>query len=107
VLERGVERWGQLWSWYAGLRTGWRIDAVRHMFRHMNTYVRYERADFSVVVKSRRLPPNPWRWEIYRAGRSSAVEQSPVFFPTMAAANKAGKEALTQLFERLHIRAFE
>jgi hypothetical protein len=35
------------------------------------------------------------------------VEQSSVFFPTMAAASKAGKEALTQLFKKFHIRAFE
>jgi hypothetical protein len=70
-------------------------------------YIRYERTDFSVVVKSRGKPPNPWRWEIYRAGRSNALEQSAVFFPTMAAANKAGKEALTQLFKKLQIRASE
>jgi hypothetical protein len=69
--------------------------------------MRYEQTDFSVVVKSRRLPPNPWRWEIYRAGKSNAVEQSSVFFPTMTAASKAGKVALAQLFERLQIRAFE
>jgi hypothetical protein len=69
-------------------------------------FTRYEQADFSVVVKSRGRPPNPWRWEIYRAGRSSAVEQSLEFFPTMTAANKSGKEALVQLFIRLQIRNF-
>jgi hypothetical protein len=53
---------------------------------HVHIYRQYEQTDFSVVVKSRGKPPNPWRWEIYRAGRSSAVEQSSVFFPTMAAA---------------------
>jgi hypothetical protein len=73
----------------------------------MSIGIRYEPTDFSVVVKSRGKPPNPWKWEIYRAGRLSAVEQSSVFFPTMAAANKAGKEALAELFERLQIRAFE
>jgi hypothetical protein len=77
------------------------------MFSGMSIYIRYERTDFSVVVKSRGKPPNPWRWEIYRAGRSNAVEQSPVFFLTMAAANKAGKEALAQLFEKHRIRASE
>jgi hypothetical protein len=60
-----------------------------------------------VVVKSRGKPPNPWKWEIYRAGRLSAVEQSSVFFPTMAAANKAGKEALAELFKKLQGRALE
>jgi len=67
---------------------------------------RYKEIDFSVVVKRRRKPPNPWRWEIYRAGRLSAVEQSMEFFPTMAAAGKAGKEALAQLFKRLQIGNF-
>jgi hypothetical protein len=35
------------------------------------------------------------------------VEQSSVFFPTMAAASKAGKEALPLLLKKLRIRAFE
>jgi hypothetical protein len=77
------------------------------MFRGMSIYIRYERTDFSVVVKSRGKPPNPWRWEIYRAGRGSAVEQSATFFPTMAAASKAGKEALAQLFRKHHMLAYE
>ena len=67
-------------------------------------FTQNEWTDFSVVVKSRRKPPNPWRWEIYRAGRSSAIAQSSEFFPTMAAANKAGKEALAELFKKLGIR---
>jgi hypothetical protein len=62
---------------------------------------KHEREDFSVVVKSRGQPPEPWRWEIYRAGRSSAVEQSATFFPTATAAHKAGKAALSRLFEKL------
>ena len=35
----------------------------------------YEREDFSVVVKGRGQPPNRWKWEIYRAGRSSPIER--------------------------------
>jgi len=61
----------------------------------------YEREDFAVVVKDRGQPPNRWKWEIYRAGRSSAVEQSATFFPTMGAAHKAGKEALSRLLKKL------
>jgi hypothetical protein len=67
----------------------------------------YERADFSVVVKDRGQPPNRWRWEIYRAGRSSAVEQSATLFPTMTAAHKAGKEALSRLLKQLENPDFE
>jgi len=50
--------------------------------------------DFSVVVKRRGVSPKPWRWEIYRAGRSSAIECSDVFFETMTEAGRAGKTAL-------------
>jgi hypothetical protein len=61
----------------------------------------FDHTDYSVVVKNRANPPNPWRWEIYRAGRSSPIEQSPVYFETMATANRAGKEALKRLLEKL------
>ena len=61
----------------------------------------FDEADYSVVVKNRAPVPNPWRWEIYRAGRSSPIRQSPIFFGTMAAANKAGKAALKQLMGQL------
>jgi len=67
----------------------------------------YEREDFSVVVKDRGQPPNRWRWEIYRAGRSSAVDQSAILFPTMTAAHRAGKKALLQLFKKLEDRDFD
>ena len=62
----------------------------------------FDDADYSVVVKSRAPPPNSWRWEIYRAGRSSPIGQSPIFFHTIAAANKAGKAALKQLLAKLN-----
>jgi hypothetical protein len=63
--------------------------------------LQFGETDYSVVVKNRADPPNPWRWEIYRAGRSSAIGQSPNFFRTMAATNKAGKAALKQLLGKL------
>ncbi len=56
-----------------------------------------DHADFSVVVKHRAPPPKAWRWEIYRAGRSSPIEQSEVYFESMAAAQRAGKKALSLL----------
>lgn len=61
----------------------------------------FDDTDYSVVVKNRRVPPTSWRWEIYRAGRSSPIGQSPIFFHTVAAANKAGKAALKQLLAKL------
>ena len=61
---------------------------------------RDKRADFSVVIRIRGSPPNRWRWEIYRAGRSSPVVASSEFFPTMKAAQKAGKDALEALFKK-------
>jgi hypothetical protein len=63
---------------------------------------KFDRTDYSVAVKSRGTPPNQWKWEIYRAGRPSSIKQSPVSFPSMAMANKAGKEALKRLLEKLY-----
>jgi hypothetical protein len=59
--------------------------------------IRADQADFSVVVKNRAPPPKQWRWEIYRAGRKSPIKFSSVFFETVEAANRAGKQALQQL----------
>jgi hypothetical protein len=93
----------------AVLKTGfsawWRFNADRLMFSIMIS--RFERDDFSVVVKSRGQPPNPCRWEIYRAGRSSAVEQSATFFSRMTAAHKAGREALSRLLRQIENPDFE
>jgi hypothetical protein len=54
-------------------------------------------SDFSVVVKNRAPLPKPWRWEIYRAGRKSPVEQSTILYESMTEANRAGKAALKRL----------
>jgi hypothetical protein len=59
--------------------------------------------DYSVVVKHKAKPPNPWRWEIYCAGRKSPIAQSSAYFSTMTSANKAGKEALKQFLENLQV----
>jgi hypothetical protein len=60
-----------------------------------------DQTDYSVVVKHRAPPPKPWKWEIYRAGRAIPVEQSSLYFQTMATASRAGKEALKQLLDKL------
>jgi hypothetical protein len=62
----------------------------------------FDDSDYSVVVKNRAPPPNSWRWEIYRAGRSNPIGQSAVYFQTMAAASKGGKAALKQLLAKLN-----
>ena len=64
--------------------------------------IRFDDTDYSVVVKNRAAPPNSWRWEIYRAGRTSPIGQSPIFFCTMVGANKAGKVALKHLLNKLN-----
>jgi hypothetical protein len=76
-----------------------------HMFRGMMMSI--DPNDYSVVVKHRAPPPKSWKWEIYRAGKQSRIEQSSVYFHTMAAASRAGKEALKQLLDKLqsqHLR---
>ena len=62
----------------------------------------FEQTDYSVVVKNRAPPPNAWRWEIYRAGRSGPIEHSSVFFDTVVTANRAGKEVLKELLDKLY-----
>ncbi len=64
---------------------------------------RFDDTDYSVVVKNRGSPPNPWRWEIYRAGKLNPIGKSPIFFRTMVAANKAGKAALKQFLDKLNV----
>ena len=61
-----------------------------------------DRSDFSVAVKLSGKPPNLWRWEIHCAGRSGAVGKSPIYFDTMTAATKAGKEALMLFLDRFY-----
>ena len=63
--------------------------------------LRFDETDYSVVVKNRAPLPDSWRWEIYRAGRLSPIGHSPIFFQTVAAANKEGKAALKQLLAEL------
>jgi hypothetical protein len=76
--------------------------AILRYLLHILAMSGFEPNDYSVVVKNRGNPPDPWRWEIYRAGRSSAIKQSTVYFHTMAMASRAGKEALKGLLEKLY-----
>jgi len=76
-----------------------RTGALRFIFSTMY-FIPDKCSDFSVVIKIRGKPPSPWKWEIYRAGHSRAVAQSPEFFPTVSAAKKAGDRALAELFEK-------
>ncbi len=69
---------------------------------HIGRMSGFEPTDYSVVGASWGNPPDPWRWEIYCAGRSSAIKQSSVYFNTMAMASRAGKEALKGLLEKLY-----
>jgi hypothetical protein len=78
-----------------GTRCRWLSLAVQSILQTMSNL--FDRSDFSVIVKNRAPPPKPWRWEIYRAGRKSPIECSSVYFETVEAANRAGKEALKQL----------
>jgi hypothetical protein len=61
----------------------------------------FDRSDYSVVVKHRASPPNPWRWEIYRAGRTSPVERSTTYFESRGLASSAGQAALALLLDKL------
>ena len=64
---------------------------------------RFVSADYSVAVRRNRKPRDSWRWEIYRAGRSIRIDESSVYFHTMATANRAGKKALKQMLDKLFV----
>ena len=62
---------------------------------------RFEPSDYSVVVKNTaKDDPDPWRWEIYRAGRSSPVEQAAACFETITKAHRAGRDALKLFLDK-------
>jgi hypothetical protein len=50
-----------------------------------------------VVVRQSAPTLKPWRWEIYRAGRKSAIQRSKILFETATEADRAGKAALASL----------
>jgi hypothetical protein len=57
----------------------------------------------NTVAGTARLAASPTRKSaFYRAGRSNPIGQSPIFFHTVAAANKARKAALKQLLNKLN-----
>jgi hypothetical protein len=61
----------------------------------------FDPADYSVVVKYSGRAPKPWRWQIHRAGRQSAVVRSQSCYASTRTANIEGKAALSQLLLRL------
>ena len=63
----------------------------------------FDDSDYSVVVKNRAPLPNAWRWEIYRAGNAHQIKQSSIYFDTVLAAKRAGKEALKRLLDKLYV----
>jgi hypothetical protein len=56
--------------------------------------------DFHLAVRRRERSETPWRWEIWAAGRTKAVEQSNRHFVTMSEAAKEGKAALKALIRK-------
>jgi len=68
-----------------------------------NALMSFEAEDYSVVVKNKGKYPRSWRWEIYRAGRDSPVNQSPVYFETATKAQRAGKEAIKLLLAKFNV----
>jgi len=88
-----------------GCTAGWRDRELGRFDAYIYSMgkLHFDRTDYSIVVKNRAPLPNSWRWEIYRAGRSSPIEQSSVYFHSVATANRAGKEALRQLLDKLKV----
>src|SRR5437899_8883527 len=75
---------------------GWELGHASSMYKLLH----HERADYSVVVMNRAVPPKAWRWELYRAGNANPIAQSSIYFDTTVSAERAGKIALTELLNR-------
>src|SRR4051794_18362272 len=80
---------------------GWRWLAFCGCRSHIVSMTDIDPSDYSVVVTMRASAAAPWKWEIYRAGRTKAIEQSSVNFRSAAEAHRAGKEALTRLLDEV------
>jgi hypothetical protein len=52
----------------------------------------FDPEDYALVAKLRANPPNPWKWEIYCAGKRLPVEQSSTYFDSRGSAQAAGKK---------------
>ena len=61
----------------------------------------FDPEDYALVAKLRANPPNPWKWEIYCAGKRLPIEQSATYFKSRGSAQEAGKKALTELLAKL------
>jgi hypothetical protein len=55
--------------------------------------------DFHLAVKRRDYTDEPWRWEIWAAGKAKAVAHSQQRFATVSEAMKQGKAALKGLLQ--------
>jgi hypothetical protein len=53
-----------------------------------------EPSDFHVAVRRREHSETPWRWEIWAAAHTKAMEQSKRHYATMTEAIRDGKTAL-------------
>src|SRR5690348_10297391 len=73
---------------------GGSYDRLGRLRRHWPRQELLEHFDFCVVVKCSEPHSASWKWEIYRAGRTSAIEQSDSAFGSITEANDAGKKAL-------------
>jgi hypothetical protein len=60
----------------------------------------FDPQDYTVAVRKRgATQAAPWRWEIYRAGRSTPVLKSEIDFASMASASRDGKAALQRFLD--------
>jgi hypothetical protein len=62
--------------------------------------IELEPGDFHVAVRRREHSETPWRWEIWAAAQTKAVEQSKSHYPTMSQAIREGKAALNALVKK-------
>jgi len=59
-----------------------------------------EPGDFHVAVRRREHTQTRWRWKIWAAAQTKAVEQSKTHYASMSEALREGKAALRALLQR-------
>jgi len=57
-------------------------------------------SDFHLAVRRREHSETPWRWEIWAAAHTKALQHSEAHYATMSQAMREGKAALRELLKK-------
>jgi hypothetical protein len=61
----------------------------------------FERRDYTIRVTHGSREPNPYKWQIFRAGRHAAVKRAASVYRTAEKCRLAGEQALKEILGRM------